>query len=185
MCAAVIRIQTVITRRAVIRFRKPQTACRAVDPAGRAFQFQIHSDGRLVQRGYPRFTGAAVFGAELLVSERGEEIQAGQHLAHPVRIGYLDFQFFAVLVLAGGFRALVSQNALRAGLANAQQASVAAQRARRSVEQGIGFEETALGDAEPGGAQQAASGGGVRYRQLDLDLARGARTSYSFLPTIA
>jgi hypothetical protein len=101
-----------------------------------------------------------------------------------VRIGYLDFQFFAVLVLARGFRALVSQNALRAGLANAQQASLAAQRARRSVEQGIRFEDAALGYAEPGGAQQAASGG-VRYRQLDLDLAWGARTSYSFLPTIA
>ena len=102
-----------------------------------------------------------------------------------MRIGYLDFQFFAVLVLARGFRALVSQNALRAGLANAQQASLAAQRARRSVEQGIRFEDAALGYAEPGGAQQAASGGGVRYRQLDLDLAWGARTSYSFLPTIA
>lgn len=102
-----------------------------------------------------------------------------------MRIGYLDFQFFAVLVLADGFPALVSQNTLRAGLADAQQASLAAQRARRGIEEGIGLEEAALGYTEPGGAQQAASRGGVRKRQLDLDLAGPAWTSYSFLPIIA
>jgi hypothetical protein len=59
------------------------------------------------------------------------------------------------------------------------------QRAARGIEEGIGLEDAAFGYAESGGAQQAAARAGVRQRQLDLDFARRAWTSYSFLPIMA
>jgi hypothetical protein len=126
-----------------------------------------------------------VFGAEFLVAERGDEIQAGEHLTQLARIGYFDFQLFAFLISADDGGAFVSQNSKRACLANAQQATVTAERAPRGVEESVRLEDPRFGYAEPGGAQQTAARSGVRERQLDLDLARVTRTAYSFLPMIA
>ena len=133
----------------------------------------------------PTSPATVVFGAVLLVSKRGDKIQARQHLSQPVRIGHFDFQLFAVLVLAGGGRAFVSQNTQRASLADAQQAALASQCPARGIEERIRLEDPALGYAEPSGAQETAARIGIRQRQLDLDLARRLGTSYSFLPTIA
>jgi hypothetical protein len=55
----------------------------------------------------------------------------------------------------------------------------------RGIEESIGLEDAAFGNAEPRGAQPAAAFGGVGQRQLDLDFARRTGTRYSFLPTIA
>ena len=102
-----------------------------------------------------------------------------------MRIGHLDFQLFAVLILAACGRTFISQKTEPAGLPDAQQAFRTAQPAAGGVEQRIGFEDPAFGYTESGGAQKTASGSSVRQRQLDLDFARRAGLRYSFLPTIA
>jgi len=189
MHAAVIDVQPVVTRGTVIRFRESEAAGVAIDPARRAFQFQIDSDGRLIERGDAFFGAAMVFGAILLVVKRGHEIQAGQYLGETARIGDLDFHFLAILILtgifAGGAGAFISENALLPGRPHAQQMPFATQRAARGIEESIGLKDAAFGYAETGGAQQAAARAGVRQSQLDLDFARGTGESYSFLPIMA
>src|SRR5262249_53745583 len=119
---APFEIETSIACGDIVLLREAQPPRGAIDPMLGAFQFQIHSDRRLVQDRDSGTTRLSELGAVFLISEYRTIIEALENGGNSFRTRQFQFDLLTALVPAPQWLALVREGRFSSGNAHPQQA---------------------------------------------------------------
>jgi hypothetical protein len=143
LASAPIEIKFTVAFENVVCFVEAQQAGSPVNPGRRPFQFQVNADRRLVERDDSRFLPLELSPVFFVAKYplKTEPIEDGRERS---RIVSLEFQFFPLLVLAGGWWPFVSELGFMPDFTDAQKRLAVAQTEIGRIENLIRFKYSRL-----------------------------------------